>query len=56
MEHIKNKGYAGAMIWAIDMDDFHSICGSKNPLVRVLRDSMETYTPPDVQITTTATV
>lgn len=55
MEHIKNKGYAGAMTWAVDMDDFHSICGPKNPLIRVLRDSMETYTPPDVQITTTPT-
>ncbi|CAH1716405.1 endochitinase isoform X2 [Aphis gossypii] len=55
MEHIKNKGYAGAMTWAVDMDDFHSICGPKNPLIRVLRDSMKTYTPPDVQIITTPT-
>ena len=56
MEHIKNKGYGGAMTWAVDMDDFNSICGSKNPLIRVLRDAMVTYTPPIAQITTTPTV
>lgn len=56
MEHIKNKGYGGAMTWAVDMDDFNGICGPKNPLIRVLRDAMETYTPPVVQLTTTPTV
>lgn len=56
MEHIKNKGYGGVMTWAVDMDDFNGICGPKNPLIRVLRDAMETYTPPVVQLTTTPTV
>lgn len=56
MEHIKNKGYGGAMTWAVDMDDFNCICGSKNPLIQVLRDAMATYTPPVVQLTTTPTV
>jgi len=56
MKHLKNMGYGGAMTWAVDMDDFNGICGPKNPLIRVLRDAMETYTPPNIQITTTPTV
>ncbi|VVC32264.1 Glycoside hydrolase, chitinase active site,Glycoside hydrolase superfamily,Glycoside hydrolase [Cinara cedri] len=55
MDHIKNKGYGGAMTWAVDMDDFNGICGPKNPLIRVLRDAMENYTPPIVELTTTPT-
>lgn len=56
MEHIISKGYGGAMTWAVDMDDFRGICGPKNPLIRVLRDSMETYTPPIIELSTTPTV
>jgi len=55
MEHIKNKGYGGAMAWALDMDDFRGICGSKNPLLQVLRDAMQNYIPPVVELSTTPT-
>jgi chitinase len=56
MTHLKSKGYGGAMIWAVDMDDFQGICGPKNPLIKVLRDAMESYTPTVVDISTTPTV
>lgn len=46
MDHIKCKGYGGAMIWALDLDDFRGICGPKNPLIRVVHDAMETHFPP----------
>ncbi|RWS13140.1 chitinase 4-like protein [Dinothrombium tinctorium] len=42
MEYIKNNGFGGGMIWAIDLDDFRSVCGGeKHPLLKVIHASLK---------------
>ncbi len=40
-EYAIDKGIAGAMVWSIDTDDFHGICGQgKYPIISTLRETL----------------
>jgi hypothetical protein len=45
MDWIRYLGYAGAMTWAIDMDDFRNLCGSHS-MMRVIYENMKDYIVP----------
>ncbi|KAK6182617.1 hypothetical protein SNE40_010260 [Patella caerulea] len=40
-EYIKKKQLAGAMVWAVDLDDFAALQGEVYPLCRAIRSTLE---------------
>ena len=40
MEYVKSRRLGGAMMWAIDLDDTHGICGTERPLMNAINQGL----------------
>lgn len=57
MDYIRENGFGGGMIWAIDMDDFRGVCGRENALLKTMNEKLAGYqvvVPHESKLTTTA--
>ena len=46
LEWLKAQGYGGAMVWALDLDDFRGVCGKRYPLLRTVYKALKDYKVP----------
>lgn len=56
MAWLRENKYGGAMIWALDLDDYRGVCGQKDALFNTLVKGLEGYkvrVPPAHELTTT---
>lgn len=59
MDWLKEQKYGGAMIWALDLDDYRGACGEKDILFNTLVKGLQNYQvviPPANELTTTKKV
>ena len=47
-EYVMQNGFGGAMVWALDLDDFKNRCGCEpHPLLRTINRVLRGYSVPD---------
>ncbi|KAK3089326.1 hypothetical protein FSP39_002736 [Pinctada imbricata] len=52
VDFVKQGGYGGAMVWALDLDDFSGSCGQgKYPLLKAINDELQSSSVPVAQTT-----
>ncbi|OQR73392.1 endochitinase-like, partial [Tropilaelaps mercedesae] len=49
VDYLREQGFGGAMVWAVDMDDFRGSCGEKNPLLTTIETKLKDYRVPVVK-------
>ena len=51
-QYIKDNGFGGGMIWALDLDDFNNMCGCERyPLLKTINRVLRNYNSPDPHCT-----
>ena len=51
-KYIRDHGFGGGMIWALDLDDFNNMCGcEKYPLLKTINRVLRNYNSPDPHCT-----
>lgn len=59
MSWLRENQYGGAMMWALDLDDYRGACGARDPLFNTLVEGLRGYTvrvPTPEELTTTKKV
>ncbi|XP_013790443.2 endochitinase-like [Limulus polyphemus] len=46
LDYIRDHGFGGVMMWAVDLDDYLGSCGEKNKLLKLLNKKLKEYIVP----------